>query len=494
MSEAAREQEPDGDDEQQPLEWPDSLPKETYRDLLIARANGFETDPLELEVWRREEELIRAALAHGSKFMGCGVLPPHFMAPGHRLAWEAVMCLFEQCPQQDYFDSSALLSTMRSLDDAFMAGRRGTHWMHAVLGDDAVSAEHGLEITVPNLLRNWRNRIWHDRMQEIGERLDIDSDFSRIEQEFVHAAANMVLEVAQDGEPIQPSSRYHWDPTSSAQLATVPLHIPPIDEASGGGIGPGEMMSIGGGTSHGKSYSAQHIMKLQAQHEQTAGYISCEDPRELWFCRNVASYSEPPLSPKSIRMRTADPQVVYEAMAHWRAEYAEHLYDMWLLKPTVEQVCRAIRHLRYGRGVRLIVVDYIQAIRAIEEPTTNKVHEMSLVTSELKKCAKQCKIGLIVYSQYARDAYKDGREPEINAFKYCGDIENESELVAMLWRDREGQLRVKIPKSKWSMLEDKQYLIDVHEVTGCHLGWKEDLGPRPEPEDEPRRERKHGAR
>jgi len=76
-----------------------------------------------------------------------------------------------------------------------------------------------------------------------------------------------------------------------------------------------------------------------------------------------------------------------------------------------------------------------------------------------------------VFSHYSRESYKDNPEPGLNACKYCGDIENESEIMVMMWRTPNGDLMVKLPKAKWSATRDVIYAIDVDPTTGCHRGW-----------------------
>lgn len=97
------------------------------------------------------------------------------------------------------------------------------------------------------------------------------------------------------------------------------------------------------------------------------------------------------------------------------------------------------------------------------------------VISKLKKCFTECKVAGVVLTQYARNEYREGEEPSINAAKYAGDIENEAEVLVYMWKDKDDQLRVKLPKVKWSHAKSLRYKIPVNTITGCHGEWQEDF-------------------
>ena len=113
-------------------------------------------------------------------------------------------------------------------------------------------------------------------------------------------------------------------------------------------------------------------------------------------------------------------------------------------KPRVSEVMDLIRRYRYSKEIDLVIVDYLQAIRE-DEQVINKVHEVSSIVSKLKRACDEAGVALILLSQYARDSYRDGTEPGLNSCKYAGDIENESEIMCLFWRDAEDVLHVKIP-------------------------------------------------
>ncbi len=221
------------------------------------------------------------------------------------------------------------------------------------------------------------------------------------------------------------------------------------------------------------SYSCEDLLRRQARLKQRALYISCEDAAELMFCRTIADLSEPKVSPRDVRTKQADPEVVDRALTRLKAEYADRIHVVEMKKPTIGQVLDTIRRYRYVREIDLVIIDYLQAITE-DEATTNKVQETSSVTSKLKRCFTECNVAGIVFSQYSREAYKAGTEPGLTACKYAGDIENEAEILVLMWKDPEGTLHVKLPKVKWSSAQDLRYIIPIDPLTGCQGEWEAD--------------------
>jgi replicative DNA helicase len=326
-----------------------------------------------------------------------------------------------------------------------------------------------------------RDLHYHSRLGQyakIGKaffsRVGKDTALSDLRVELVGMSRDIVYDFEGEGHADPPLADEEWDARDLSKVNVVRTGIKAIDRAAGGGHGRGELLVWGGGTSHGKSFAAQRLLRLQAQLGQRALYISCEDPKELMMCRMLADYCSPSQSPKDIRMRAADPEVVEDALARMRAELSDKITVVEHKKPTVDQVCNSIRYYRYARNIDMVIVDYLQAVND-DNSVGQKVMDTANVISKLKKCFTECKVAGVVMTQYARNEYREGEEPSINAAKYAGDIENEAEILAFMWRDAEDNLKVKLPKVKWSSAKQLRYIIPVNPVTGCHQDWQEDF-------------------
>ena len=470
----------------------DGLPKNSYRDLIRARANGFEVSKYELDLWRREEELIRSAMIYASEYKDCGIHPNHFEAPLHQLAWAAIERLLEQCPGTDEIDAPVLLSEMRKLEPECLLSALGRTWLDALWSDHPVPPKYGLETLVNEMKQHQRTKMWRAVMKQIAGRHGQDTDFASLQASYVHAGLKMVMESEDQMFFDDPIDDFAWDPRVVETPGIVKLHVQEIDDVLGGGLGRGEMAVYGGGTGHGKSYFAQYLARHCAEGGGRVLYLSCEDPKELFFCRMVADYAEPKITPKSIRMRKADPEVVETAMARMKENLGGRLFAVEMKKPKTSEVVRTIRTYRHAKKIDLVIIDYLQAIDDDDNHGGNNTLKLSAITSATKRACNEVKVAMVALSQYSRDGYKDGQEPKINNFKYCGDIENEAELVLLSWRDPDGLLHIKIPKVKWADVDHLGYLVKKEPVTGCHQGWTVDTSTGYQEEKPKRRRRRDG--
>jgi replicative DNA helicase len=86
--------------------------------------------------------------------------------------------------------------------------------------------------------------------------------------------------------------------------------------------------------------------------------------------------------------------------------------------------------------VDVIVVDYIQLIRTGEDDE-NRVQEIATITRNLKSLARELDVVVIGLSQLSRAAGDAGGEPKLSTLREGGSLEQDSDIVVMLWRDRE---------------------------------------------------------
>jgi replicative DNA helicase len=86
--------------------------------------------------------------------------------------------------------------------------------------------------------------------------------------------------------------------------------------------------------------------------------------------------------------------------------------------------------------LEVIVVDYIQLMRTAEHEE-NRVQEIATITKNLKSLARELNVVVIGLSQLSRAAGDSGMEPKLSTLRESGSIEQDSDVVLMLWRDKE---------------------------------------------------------
>jgi replicative DNA helicase len=86
--------------------------------------------------------------------------------------------------------------------------------------------------------------------------------------------------------------------------------------------------------------------------------------------------------------------------------------------------------------IEVLVVDYIQLIRTGEDDE-NRVQEIATITRNLKSLARELGIVVIGLSQLSRAAGDAGGEPKLSTLREGGSLEQDSDIVMMLWREKD---------------------------------------------------------
>ena len=101
--------------------------------------------------------------------------------------------------------------------------------------------------------------------------------------------------------------------------------------------------------------------------------------------------------------------------------------------------------------IGLVVIDYLQLM---QEPssknnrTVNRAQEISSITRELKNIAREFKVPIIALSQLSRtiDSRMDPK-PMLSDLRDSGSIEQDADLVLMLYRNKQKPLTTLMPGS-----------------------------------------------
>jgi replicative DNA helicase len=121
------------------------------------------------------------------------------------------------------------------------------------------------------------------------------------------------------------------------------------------------------------------------------------------------------------------------------------------------------RRLKKKHDIGLIVIDYLQLMHG--ESKNNREQEIATISRELKNLAQELDIPIIALSQLSRDGVKNSNwevPPPISALRESGAIEQDADLILMLWgandaelsndQSYEGKRRIRIMKQRNGML------------------------------------------
>jgi archaellum biogenesis ATPase FlaH len=465
------------------------------RDLVFAADSGVDVDGSLINRVRWEEELCRQAMETPHAVVSQKIPSAYFEVHDYRLMWRALQNLLPFVPVGLPVPRGLLLAKLGEEEPKYFRGHAGMTWLDYIMDQAACGLRFALEHLAPVLHARHDMKHWKSRNHEFIELLDKTTDPILLHTEWRSEAYNMSL--AHDGGAVGKTVNQlirGWDAADKDNRNIIRTGLEHIDKYNAGGHGRGELMVIGGGTGHGKSFCAQRIMRAQAAMKQRALYISVEDDADLFTARFIADYSSETttgaVSPADIRQKKVDPVHVDEMKAMADDEQGDTLYFFHAKKWTASRICDVIRRHRYLCGVDLVIVDYLQAISP-DEVTNQKANDTAIIVSQLKACCGDCEVALILLSQYARDEYRGGIEPTITSCKWSGDIENESEVMLLLWRDEADVLHAKIAKLKWAKSAGRRFIIPTNDMTGCMMDWEDDFSqPQQQQQKGDRRDRR----
>ena len=114
-----------------------------------------------------------------------------------------------------------------------------------------------------------------------------------------------------------------------------------------------------------------------------------------------------------------------------------HLHDTPNLSSS--DVRKVLKHLsKIYPQIGLIVIDYLQLMQEPSSKNLNRSQEISLITRELKKIAREFMVPIVALSQLSRTI--DGRidpKPMLSDLRDSGSIEQDADLVLMLYKNKQ---------------------------------------------------------
>lgn len=101
---------------------------------------------------------------------------------------------------------------------------------------------------------------------------------------------------------------------------------------------------------------------------------------------------------------------------------------------TVAEIRAKCRRLKMEKGLGLVLIDYLQLMQGKGESRTQVISDMS---RSLKIMAKELNVPVITLSQLNRASEKLARRPMLSDLRESGSIEQDADIVVMLYRPQE---------------------------------------------------------
>jgi replicative DNA helicase len=207
------------------------------------------------------------------------------------------------------------------------------------------------------------------------------------------------------------------------------------------GLGKGNMIIVGARPGVGKTSFALNLGTSIAKRTKKAVCIfSLEMSNEELVSRILSS--EAMIDSKSLRKGELTNEE-WEKLALTGSLLSEH--EIYIDDTTSISTTSMKAKLRRIKNLGLVIVDYLQLMQSESRGEQNRVNQIGDISRSLKVMAKELGVPVIVLSQLARSAEKDGtgkasanRTPLLSDLRDSGSIEQDADMVIFLSRDYYG--------------------------------------------------------
>ena len=214
------------------------------------------------------------------------------------------------------------------------------------------------------------------------------------------------------------------------EKAVQPIYIgfPTLDDLLGGLEG-GDMIVVGARPAVGKSAFVTQITKNLAKQGKRIGFFNLEMQTKQVYERFVVSESGIRLT----RLRKAthflgDEKERFDA-ANRVLEQANNIVITTGSK-SIGEIRAESLHMDYD----VIIIDYLQLLRADVSYRGNRTAEVGAISKAIKGLAMELNIPIIALSQLNRGSeVRETKEPTMAELREAGDIEQDASVIILMW-------------------------------------------------------------
>lgn len=182
-----------------------------------------------------------------------------------------------------------------------------------------------------------------------------------------------------------------------------------VDNTLAGGLKAGQLVIVGGRPGSGKTAMMAQIAASGAMKNRPAMIVSLEITVEEFAERLATSISE------------------------------DNIYSMPLFFSEqalmLDKICSLARVMVRRHKIGLLVVDYLQLVNAGLDGRNSREEQVSHCSRTFKRLALELKIPVVVGSQLNRESDKGSKEPKLSDLRESGAIEQDADLVFLLYRE-----------------------------------------------------------
>ena len=256
---------------------------------------------------------------------------------------------------------------------------------------------------------------------------------------------------------------------SDQGIVGVPTGLTDLDEKLGG-LHKSDLVILAGRPGMGKTalatniayHAAQNLMSRQEK--SSVAFFSLEMSSEQLSTRILSEQAR--IKSDDIRRGKVTETEINRYIETSRNIYNLPLYIDETPAITISTLSNRARRIKRLFGLNLIVVDYIQLMRAPSSNIRgdNRVQEVSEITQGLKALAKELKVPVLALSQLSRAVEsRDDKKPLLSDLRESGSIEQDADVVMFVYREAY-YLENKQPKL--GSIEHAEWQSKMNDVNG----------------------------
>lgn len=212
------------------------------------------------------------------------------------------------------------------------------------------------------------------------------------------------------------------------EASRIYIGFPGLDDILGGLEG-GDMIVIGARPGVGKSAFVTQVTTSLARSGKRVGFYNLEMQEKQIYERFVVAESGIGLT----RLRRAVRFLGDEEERFRRANEVLEKEDRIVIT-TGSKAMSEIRSESRHMGYDVIVIDYLQLLKADKTYRGNRYAEVGAISKAIKALAMELNIPVIALSQLNRvSEARDTKEPTMSELREAGDIEQDASVILLMW-------------------------------------------------------------
>ncbi|MCD6292579.1 MAG: replicative DNA helicase [Deltaproteobacteria bacterium] len=356
-----------------------------------------------------------------------------FYRPGNREIFNTILSLSKNSEPVDLVTVADQLKQRQKLDEV-----GGSGYLSSLVDNVHTAANlmaYARIVKNKSLLRGLINTATDIVEQSYGEVEDVDLLIDDAEKAILDVSRTRNQSEITPIDEVVKSSFAAIDAAykSSSTITGVPTGFTGIDNITCG-FQRSDLIIIAGRPSMGKTSLALNIAHSTAANPDTASqvaFFSLEMSKEQLVTRILCSESE--INAQTNRrglLKDEDWPRLSEAAAAV-SDLPIYIDDTAAI--SVMEMRAKARRLKNGKGLDMVIVDYLQLMRGDGE---SREREISEISRSLKAMAKELEVPVVALSQLNRSVEsRIDKRPQLSDLRESGAIEQDADVIMFVYRD-----------------------------------------------------------